>query len=328
MADRLIRHDRRVAVNSLGAAFAMWRDRLAGAAVLLVAPLLLRAWVEGQSAGAATLAAAIVGALLGAGVTRSIARRLSFHETDGVLTVDALNAAARGRYRAAGHGAALALWTAILVIVRPSLLPLGLAGYGAGALAALVAERCWRAAWGARPASLGSAIRAASRRPIAGLAGAALLLASLPVAQLWGPSAPPIWAGAVTAVIALLLTPVDDQLVRFMALVGQGSARILGHHLRAWTLFAPLAVAGSWLMIGPGAAAPVALAATGVLMLLVIRLLAYRLWRRPVADWLVAAVLALFGLIAQLMPPALPIALLGVLWWLHRQGQARRWLLA
>lgn len=134
--------------------------------------------------------------------------------------------------------------------------------------------------------------------------------------------------GIGTVLLELTLTGVDDAVVRFMTIAGHGSRRIVVHHGKGIATFLAVSVPGCWIMVGPVAAGIAAAARVAMLLLLTLRVLAYRLHSRRFADFLVSILAGLLMLIAYSMPVALPVLALAMFWQLQRRVQTKTWLLA
>ena len=276
-----------------------WHDRVIAALMLVAALAVVRGWLVERPWTVAAWAALALG--IGAG--RLVARRLAFHGFDGLLAADALQPRIRRRYMAAWHGVGLALLAGVTLITRPSLLVVCVPAYCAGALVAGLTgdlEMPRRIAGTTRP---GWTFRAWSHRPIAGVVAAMVLL-------------------------ALMLTGVDDTNVRFMTIAGHGLRRIIVHHAKGAVTFLALAVPLCGTMLGPSVAGIIAAVGIAMLLLLTLRVLAYRLHAKPFADFLVAIFASLLMLVAYSMPVALPVIAFAMVWSLQRRGQTKNWLLA
>lgn len=325
---RLFRQDRLIARNELRAAFRGWHDRVIAAMMLLAALAVVRAWFADRPWTVAAWAALVAGTVLGFGARRLIATRLAFHAFDGLLAPDALHPQIRRRYMAAWHGVGLALLALITLVARPSLLVVSVPAYLAGVLVAGLTSGVRmprRIAGTARP---GWAIRAWAHRPVGGVSAATILLLTLLPARALGTNALLTVVGIETVLLALMLTTVDDDIVRFMAIAGHGARRIIVRHAKGVATFLAMAVPGCWIMLGAIAAGIVAAATIAILLLLTLRILAYRLHAKRFADLLVSILAGLLMLVAYSMPVALPVIALAMLWQLHRRGRTKTWLLA
>lgn len=322
---RLFRHDRLIAWNTIRATFASWHDRAIAALLLLAALAVVRNWFVDQPwmvAEWVTLATAT-----GIGAARLVARRLAFHTFDGLLAADALHPQMRWHYMAAWHSVGLALLGVVILIGRPSLLLVSVPAYLAGALVAGLTGSFRMSRRIADMTRAGWTLRAWSHRPIAGVAAATVLLLSLLPARTLGANGLMAVAGIGTVLLALMLTSVDDAIVRFMAIAGHGSRRIIVRHSKGFASFLALAVPGCWITLGLVAAGIVAAAGLAILLLLTLRIFAYRLHARRFADLLVSIFAALLMLVAYSMPVALPVIGFAMLWQLQRRGWAKTWLL-
>lgn len=325
---RLFRHDWMVARNTIRATFAGWHDRVIAALMLVAALAGVRAWFVDRPWKVAAWAALAVGTMIGIGAGRLVATRLTFHTFDGLLAADALQPQARWRFVVAWHGVGLALLAATTLIARPSLLLVSVPTYLAGVLVAKLTVSLrmpWRIA---RTTRSRWTIRAWSYRPIAGASAATVLLLSMLPARTLGTNGLIAAAGIETVLLALMLTSVDDAIVRFMAVAGHGSRRIIVRHARGLASFLAAAVPGCWIILGPTGAGIVAAAGVAMLLLLTLRILAYRLHARRLADLLVSILAGLLMLVAYSTLVALPVIAVAMLWHLRRRGREKTWLLA
>ena len=325
-AGRLFRQDRLIAWNTIRATFAGWHDRALVAVVVLAALAGVHAWFADRSWTIAVPVALAADTMIGVGAGRLIAKRLAFHAFDGLLAADALHPRVRWRYRAAWHGVGLALLNLTTLTVRPSLLVACVPGYLVGMLLVGLTNGFGMPARFAGAMRPGWTIRAWSHRPIAGISAATLLLASLLPVRALGTDALIAVVGTEAMLLALMLTGVDDAIVRFMTITGHGSQRIVAHHAKGGTTFLTAAVPGCWIISGPVAAGVVAALCAAMLLLLALRVLAYQLHRKRFADVLISIFSGLLVLVAYSMPVALPIMALAMLWQLNRRGRTKTWL--
>jgi len=326
--NRLFRQDRLIASNTIRATFAGWHDRAIAAFMLLVVLAVAHAWFADRPGKVAAWTALGASTLIGIGAGRPVRARLAFHAFDGLLAADALHPHTRLRYMTAWHGVGLALLAVATLIVRPSLLVISVPAYLVGVLIAGLTggvRMPKRIAGTARP---GWTLRVWSHRPIAGVAAATILLLLLLPARTLGTNALMAVVGIGTVLLALMLTSVDDAVVRFMTIAGHGSRRIFVHHGKGIATFLAMSVPGCWIMLGPVAAGIAAAACVAMLLLLTLRVLAYRLHTRRFADFLVSILTGLLMLVAYSMPVALPVLALAMLWQLQRRGRTKTWLLA
>lgn len=325
---RLFRQDRLIASNMVRATFAGWHDRAIAAFMVLAALAVAHAWFVDRPWRVAAWTALGVGMVFGIGAGRLVGGRLAFHAFDGLLAADALHPQTRRRYMTAWHGVGLVLLAVTTLIVRPSLLVVSVPAYLAGALVAGLAGGVGmpkRLAGMARP---GWTFRAWSHRPIAGVAAATILLLLLLPARTPGTNAPMAVVGIATLLLSLTLTGVDDAVVRFMTVAGHRSRRIVVHHGKGVATFLAVSVPGCWIISGPVAAGIATTACVAMLLLLTLRVLAYRLHTKRFADFLVSILAGSLMLVACSMPVALPVLALAMLWHLQRRGRTKTWLLA
>lgn len=325
---RLFRHDRLILLNTVRATFAGWHDRAIAALMLVAAFAAVHAWFAERSWTVAAWTAVAAGMVIGTGTGRLVRVRLTFHAFDGLLAADALHPHQRRRYMTAWHGIGLALLVVVTLIARPSLLVVSVPAYLAGVLVAELTDGVRMPKWIGGTARPGWTLRAWSHRPIAGVTAAMVLLLLMLPARALGTNAPMVAAGIATALLALTLTSVDDAIVRFMTVTGHGSRRILVHHAKGVASFLAIAVPGCWAWLGPIASGIVFATGTAIVLLLTLRVLAYRLHAKRFADFLVSILTGLLMLVAYSMPVALPVLALAMLWQLQRRGRTKTWLLA
>jgi hypothetical protein len=111
------------------------------------------------------------------------------------------------------------------------------------------------------------------------------------------------------------------------AIVGHGSRHIIARHIRGLASFLAVAVSACWVMLGPIAAGIVAAVCAAMMLLVSLRVLAYRLHAKRFADLLVSILAGLLMLVAYSMPVVLPVIALAMFWQLQRRGRAKTWLL-
>lgn len=293
--NRLFRQDRLIVSNTIRATFAGWHDRAIAAFMLLAALAVAHAWLADRPWRVAAWTGFAAGTVIGIGAERLVRARLAFHAFDGLLAADALHPQMRRRYMAAWHGIGLALLAAATLIVRPSLLVVSVPAYLAGVLVAALTggvRMPKRIAGTARP---GWTLRAWSHGPIAGVAAAAVLLLLLLPARTLGLNALMAVVGIATVLFTLMLTSVDNAIVRFMMVAGHGSRHIIVRHAKGMVSFLAIAVPGCWAWFGPIAGGIVAASGGAMLLLLTLRVLAYRLHTKRFADFLVSILAGLLG---------------------------------
>lgn len=325
---RLFRQDRLTVWNTMRATFASWHDQMIAALLLVAALAVVCTGFADRPWPVAAWAALAAGTVIGIGAERLVAMRLAFHTFDGLLAADALQPRTRREYIAAWHGVGLALLVGATLIGRPSLLIVSVPAYLAGVLVAGLTDDFRIPKGIVGTARLGWSLRTWSHRPIAGVAAATVLLLSLLPARTLGTSAILALIGIGTVLLALLLTRVDDAIVRFMTIAGHGSRRIIVRHVKGLASFLAVLVPGCWFVFGPIAAGIAAATGAAMLLFLTIRILAYRLHAKRIADFLVSILAGLLMLVAYSMPVALPVIVLAILWQLRRLGRAKTWLLA
>lgn len=344
---RLFRHDLRVLRNGFADAFATTRDRLLLAIVGAIGAALLADAARSPPHDWRLVAGALL--LFGAGVQARVARALNDFVRDSPLAADALEATARRRYLATWHLTALAAAGVVMLLLTPSRLPL-LPAYACGTLAAV----CWRAlprpkrtmrhsapprTRVARPGGTWRALaQAIATRQIgfgdnvparalfvvlAGMATAAGAAFARNVAGV-----PPAQTVLLVVVVGtvLLLSRIDHAVVRFAAFAGHGAAGSVAAHAVA------LATAGVALVVlalpigGARPAAAAALIVAAGLFVLMLRVLAYRLYAKRGADLLLAFIFVGIGSVLSTAPFLVPPLLLGVAAVLGVRARGTTWL--
>jgi len=310
------------------ATFTAWRDRATIALMLVVALTAIHGWCADHPWQIAAIAAFVASIMIGIGTGRLVARRLSFHAYDGLLAADALDTQARRYYLVAWLGIGLALLIVVTLIARPSLLIASAPGYIAGGLFGITTGNLKipkRIIGTSRPKWT---IQAWSRHPIAGAFGTVAVLLPLLPARTLEANALLAIVGVVTLLVVLMLSSVDDAVVRFMTIAGHQSSRIIVHYASGGVVFLAAAVPGCWIILGPGAASIVVLVGAVMLLILALRILAYQLFPKRIADLIVSVLVGLLMLTAYSLPPAMPFVALAIFWHLQRRTRAKRWLLA
>jgi hypothetical protein len=329
MDNRLFHYDCRIVVNGIRATFAPWRDRLTAVIGLVLVIGAVRAWFADRSWTVAAWACLVAGGIVGLTVGRLIATRLAFHAFDGPLAADALRLPTRQRYMIAWYAIGFAILAVVTLVARPSLVIASLPGYTAGALIG-------HGMFGFAVPGLamvnpmyGRTIRSWVQRPHAGVISAAILtLSLLLLTNFLGVDAIITVAGIEAAMLVLALTVVDDGIVRFLTIAGYSSRRIIVRQARGAMLF--LGVAGPICAFAFGAivAGIVVAVSTAALLLLAMRILAYRLHGKRTADFLVSILVALLLLAAFFMPHIVPLVAIAVFGQLQRRAAAKAWMLA
>jgi hypothetical protein len=326
-SNRLFRHDRQIAINTARANFTGWNDRLIAGAALFVAFAMVRAWSGDQPWRIAAWAAFGVGIIAGIGASRLLAARIAFHSFDGLLAADAVQPSLCRRYMAAWHGIGIATLAAVTLIARPSLLIISAPAYIAGVLVAVGTGRVAVRRMAAGPA-LGRTIRRWLHRPGAGLVAATILLLTLLPAQALEAKGELAVIGVEAILLALALTIVEQDIVRFRSSSGHRPWRIVLSYAKGLLLFAGVAVPVCWLVAGPAAASIVLAVSAAMLLLLAMRILAYCVHSKRFADLLVSILVGVLALTAYSMIVLLPFVAGAVLWQLQRRAAAKTWLLA
>jgi len=320
---RLLIFDGRLSINLARATFARWHDRILAVVMFIAGIAAIRSWCATQPRELAAWTALAVGVIIGSAGQRLISERLNFHGSDGVLAVDALSPPTRRRYATVCHVAGIAAFGAIVMVTEPSLVILGIAGYSAGVLATWLMSRLklssacsmkMRSAW---------PIQEKLRRARAGLAGGVVCLVLLLPTKGAGLTA---ISGVETALFLLPFTSLDDKAVKLMSFAGHPSQRIVAYSAKSLASFACVVVPSSFIFLGLAVGGTVATVVLGCMGILILRTLLYIPHKKRLSDILLAVLLAIFIAITFSFPPALPVLAIGIIWKLHRQGNAARWL--
>lgn len=327
----LFRYDLRIGANAVKRAVARWHDKVIALAVAIISIAALRSWFRPLEWQTAAWIAVGLGLLVGIGSGAAIRARLAYHSADGPLAAEALGSGSRRRYAATCHLGVLALLALASMLVRPSLLACIAGGYVAGAavslasslpsLVAILPDRPNRGMVGVVKSRLGE--------PRAGAWAAAVLMASLVLLHQSAPARSDMLAGLgiVTALLVSALTMVDDQAIRFMAMAGHGSRESVWRHGRGLVLFMAISIPVCALVFGLAAGGLVASVGFGGLLLLMLRVLAYRVHGKRLAHLRLLAVAGLFVLAASSAPLLLPPIFALLLWRMQRQASRRAWLI-
>lgn len=324
---RLLRHDGMIVANELRLVLASWTDRLIALVVILIALAGLHASLSDRPFTFAAVAVAALAAVTGAGATRVIQRRLDFHAYDGIVTVDALTPGERRRYTLSIHAAVCGIMALCVLAGRPATVGLALVGYLVGAGSCHIARRVALGGGSPRLSASLRPVRLFLHRPIAGaLAAIPVVLPVLLITSI-EPGQMAAFIGLLSAVAALLLTMLDDRVVRFMTLSGYRAGRIIGLHARSLLVFllltvpALLALSHGLIAIVVGSIALVALA------LMTARILAYRVHAKRTADTVVGICTVVACIAGFAMPMLLPFVVMAILWHLYRRAASATWLL-
>ena len=324
MGGRLFRYERRIVANTARSIFVRWPDRLLAATILLVLAASIRSWLADQTGALAAWTGLGAGAVIGVIAGRVLAQRIAFHTFDGPFAEDALRFSTRLRFVAIWHLIVLTALAGIILAVGPSLLIVCVPGYFCGmAIGDATASVNAATLTFPRP-RIKRRLRSMLRQPGAGIVGAAGLLVLLSATQQVALAV----TGVATMIVALAMTMVDDNIVRFMTVTGRGSWYVVARHAAGMLAFVTIAVPVGFFAFGPMAAGLIMTISVAAVLLLTIRVLAYRLHGKRFADWLVFIVIVAVALAAILAPFVLPGVVYGILWHLHRRAAGMTWILA
>ncbi|WDA41282.1 hypothetical protein [Erythrobacter sp. BLCC-B19] len=301
--------------------------------LLAVLPLLVlfaRAWIATLPGDLRQLVAVSGFWLLATIVANALVERLWFHRTEGILARDAQRCQDGIAYvlplLLGGIAAAFGILALLGLFAADSVVWAGCTGVSAGLLLPFVRVHM-RNGW-SRFAPL--RLRLLTHQQLS-LTAAAALSAGVGIVSLAIPSAHHLDAVAVAlyAVGVVLLTgAVDARVVRYMTLVGHGSASLLGHWLpRQIALLGPL-VAVLLAAQEPVSATVAATIAAALPMVTALRIFAYRAVSRLMADWTVAIITLVAVYAGFTALPLGPTVMVGATIWLSRRGADAKWLLA
>ncbi|MGR6328459.1 hypothetical protein ACU5AX_05300 [Sphingomonas sp. XXL09] len=261
------------------------------------------------------------------GMERLVAERLRFHDADGVLAALSLDRIGRVHYRLRCYGVALLTIVLAMLVIRSDLVMTAAPAYLGFAAAGVAVARYRVRPWHGGGMTPRQAFASLSRRPLAGLAAATLLLVVLLVVRPADAGAQLVETGVVTLGLAASLTAIDPAVVRYMAMAGHGLGTVLRRQLPAALVFLCLSPLAAGLAIGLSAGIVAALTASVLLLILTLRIQAYRLYRRRQADMLVAVLIGVVALVAVMVPFAAPVVALISLWRMSRGAARQLWMI-
>lgn len=254
-----------------------------------------------------------------------IERRVDFHVQDGVLAADALAEAARRHYVLSIHASVCTVVTICAAIGRPAAAALAPIGYLVGAGICHIACRVVLADASSRRSSPLRSITRLLQRPLAGALAAIAVALPLLLLRSIEPGPRAAFIGLVGTIAALLLTMLDDKVVRFMTESGYPAGRIIGIHVRSLLVFLIPAVFASLLLSDRLAAIVICGVVLAALILMTSRILAYRIHPKRTADTLVSVCAGVACLTGFLVPMLLPVVVIAILWHLHRRSVPATW---
>lgn len=325
--NRLFRHDRQIVINTVRANVSGWRDLLSAGAALVLILVVARFWLGGQPWKIAAWAALGLSLFIGVGVGRLLDARVAFHSFDGLLAADAVQPSLRRNYIVAWHGIAIIIGAAVTLIARPSLIVISLPAYLGGTLLGPLASRLPVGPAAFCKIANARTVRSWLNRPSAGIVAALPLLVSLFLVRTLETKGVLAVIGMEAALFALMLTLVEQDVVRFKAISGYGPWRIVTDNAVGLLLFAGIVVPACWITIGSGPAAIVLVISATMLLLLAMRVLSYALYEKRFADLLVSMLGGVLVMVGYLMVVLLPFFIIAVLWQLQRRAAEKTWLL-
>lgn len=326
----IFKHDIWIAIAGVRDAFSKWSDLLTLVLGMPVLILAARVWILGLPGATSELFALVISFFIHFSLARLAANRLCHHRTDGVLAVFALRDKECIRYLALFTGVGLAAALAILLVVGAGGAKQLLFGAVLGVIAGLAWGRLFATTLTLNrlPMPISNRVRGPHRAIFLVLgalsAGVTLVALNMVLDQ--------TSSTAITMLVALsatvVLGSVDSAQVRFMTLVGHSSLETLRFHfIPIVCFFLPfvliLLISSNWLL-------PVIGAGTGILLVavVIVRVLAYRAYRRQFADWATTLLLVFVAVVALSIPFAAPVAYLAAVFWLSKRASGQTWLIA
>lgn len=310
------------------------RDALTLAVTLPILTLIWRYWAEGLPRAMVMAQALGIGALSAFLALVALTTRCAYHREEGALAAFAQTLAECLRYAVPMWLFVVAAGLCFAAIGNPGNEAFWLAGVITGTLAGLAwvaflepLVRRIAARIDSIMTGFGPGLRSWPMLAVAAMAiGAAVAIASV-VAEL---SLPVTAVGVLVPgiVASMILGRVDAETVRFRALIGVASwPMIRGQSGRI--LAAMIALALPLLPVPNRLAGLVpVLLGFAVILFTACRILAYQVFERRIADWVVTAIFGGSGLASLAFPPLGPLVIVGAFAALARRAQLRRWLIA
>jgi hypothetical protein len=325
---KLFEHDAMIVVKEVRLAFSAWTDRLL-AAVLLVGGLDgIHQALAPQPMLTAALEVSAVAAVIGIAVARLVHGRLAFQAYDGVLAIEALCSRSRWRYSISCHALAAAATGVVVLAARPDVIAFALPAFLAGATAGTLVGLLGLGRDTRFRRFLGPIVRTRLHAPGAGMLAAAIVL-TIAFSGRTLDTVPRLALVGTASVCALLaLTSVDDAVIRFMTISGYRSWRIVAVRAQGALVFCAITVGACLVGSLPLEAGIVGLMVAIGLLLMIARILVYRVHPKRSADLIVVSCLVVAGLVGFTVPIMLPFVTAAILWQLHRHSSAKTWLLA
>jgi hypothetical protein len=310
-----MRHELLLLLNGARGAFSGWSNLLT---LLVAAPVLVlvtRAWFNQAPADRAGLAMALLGFATGVAATHLLVERVQYHQTLGMLVEEALAP------RPAFVSFATLLAMAVIIAAGPATLlyPSGLGYFLAAALAGIAARGLLHLAANASLSGRNSKALPRVLLILAGnwrsgaILGLAVGFMAATGSMLLAEEASMALALLLVCISALARASLDAGSVRFMAQSGFSPWQAIRKHSRALVAFGctvlPIYALTAGLVTAVLAGGIVLL----ILLVMIARLLCYRLYPKRLADFTVSIILittVLAGIAVPLLTPivfALPI---------------------
>jgi hypothetical protein len=305
------------------------KDILTLLAVIPILVFLARQAIADLPAERAQWIAIGMGALASFSIFQFATMRMRYHQSVGPVAGDALSTANAATYVASlvcAGALLLLLITLLLGLLWPVHLMMGAFAGTAFVILWLAASKLFASSNWLPGLALPLWFRpnAASWQIVSGLGvafGALLALVPLPDGGL------ELTSASLTLGAALLWGNAKAQTVKFMSLVGQPTLTIATHFVvRPLAFSAPLA-AMLWAFVGSTPALIVGAVLLGSLWINALRVAAYLLYRRQVADWVVTIILAGVAMVAFSFPFAAPVFAVVAFAWLAARARRSAWMI-
>lgn len=327
---RLLRYDFSIIVSEFGTAFSAWKDRALLAIMVLLAVAVFQSVATSAGKERIVLSAVVIGAVAGATVQHTLQARLRFFAAETMLAAEALTASSVRLYLLLPHIAAVGMLALAALFLRAVAAPFLIGGYALGASILWVSDkgsrRLSRALASLAPKSV-SVTDVWRRHPLVGTAGAvsatgmyfalrSTVTESVALASL----------GICTAITLYVTGRVNDAEARFDAFAGRTPGESVRTNARSSLVLLAIQLTLT-VLLSNSAIALTALLGTLALALLAARTCLYRLHSKRMADFILAAFVALLAMFAQTVPIFAPVLAAVAASFLWRQSSAAAWLM-
>lgn len=324
---RLLRYDFSIIVAEFGAAFSAWKDRALLATIVLLAVAVLQSVATSAGKERIVLSAVVIGAVAGAAVQHALQARLRFFAAETMLAAEALTAASVRLYLLLPHIAAVGMLVLAALFLR-AVAPFLIAGYALGASILWVSDKGFRrlsralARLAPRSVSVTDVWR---RHPLVGAAGAVSAMGIYFALRSTVTESVALASLGISTAIALYVTGrVNDAEVRFDAFAGRTPGQSIRANARSSLVLLAIELTLT-VLLSNSAIALTALLGTVGLALVAARTCLYRLHSKRMADFILAAFVALLAMFAQTVPIFALVLIAVAAGFLWRQSSAAAW---